>query len=102
MPSSVRERVVREMTRVTKPGGSIVVVDYGLPRSRFASALAFHIVKLYERHHYASFVKSDWQALLEHAGVDVLGELPALRGMARVMTGRKAGSAARAFSGAAQ
>src|SRR5512134_962870 len=31
MPSSVRKRVLREMARVTRPGGSIAVIDYGLP-----------------------------------------------------------------------
>jgi len=90
MPTSVRERVAREMARVIKPGGSITVVDYGLPRSQLASALTFHFVKVYERDCYAGFVKSDWRALLEDAGVKVLDDRPALRGVARVMTGRKA------------
>ena len=95
MPSSVRERVVREMARVTKPGGSITVVDYGLPKSQIASTLVFHIIKLYEYHYYADFVKSDWRALLESAGVEVSDEHPALRGMARIMTGRRAAPATR-------
>lgn len=94
MPNSVRERVVREMARVTKPGGSITVVDYGLPKSQFVSKLAFHIIKLYEHDTYAEFVKSDWRALLKSAGVEVSDERPALRGMARVMTGRRAASVA--------
>jgi demethylmenaquinone methyltransferase/2-methoxy-6-polyprenyl-1,4-benzoquinol methylase len=95
MPSSVRERVVREMARVTRPGGSITIVDYGLPKSPIASTLAFHIVKLYESEHYADFVKSDWRALLKSAGVEVSDARPALRGMARVMTGRRTASVAR-------
>lgn len=98
MPRSVRERVVHEMARVTKHGGSITVVDYGLPKSRVTSTLAFHIIKLYERDLYADFVKSDWQALLEGAGVEVLDERPALHGMARIMTGRRIASNARASS----
>ena len=102
MPSSVRERVVREMARVTKLGGSITVVDYGLPRSQMASALTFHFVKVYEREYYADFVKSDWRALLEDAGLEVMDDRPALRAMARVMTGRKTASTARTFSGAAE
>ena len=96
MPASVRERVVREMARVTKPGGSIMIVDYGLPRNRFASTIVFHIVKLYERHHYESFVKSDWRTLLASAGVEVSEDRPALRGMARVLMGRRVASMARA------
>ncbi len=89
MPSSIRERVVREMARVTRPGGTIIVVDYALPPSRVASALAYHIVKLYERDHYASFVKSDLAALLDGAGIDVSDQRPMLLGLAKVAMGRK-------------
>lgn len=67
MPPSIRERVVRAMARVTKPGGAVIIVDYGLPRNRVASWLAYHIVKLYEPNRYASFVKADVAALLEGA-----------------------------------
>lgn len=95
MPSSVRERVVREMARVTKPRGSITIVDYGLPKSLMAGALVYRVIKLYEHDYYAEFVKSDWRALLESAGVEVSEERPALRRMARIMTGRKAVPAAR-------
>jgi len=34
MPFPIRKRVVTEMVRVTKSEGTIVVVDYGLPRKR--------------------------------------------------------------------
>ena len=89
MPSSVRERVVREMARVTRPGGSITIVDYGLPLGRITSALAYHVVKLYEHAHYAGFVKSDWRGLLEGAGVGITEDRPALRGFARILIGRR-------------
>ena len=89
MPSSIRERVIREMARVTMPGGSIIVVDYALPQGRAASALAFHVVKLYEPDHYASFVKSDLAALLESAGIEALDRRSMLFGLARVTVGRK-------------
>ncbi len=90
MPVSIRERVIREMARVTKPGGSVIVVDYALPRNRVASSLAYHIIKLYERDHYASFVNADVAALLESAGVEPSGHRPALLGFAQVTTGRRA------------
>lgn len=89
MPASVRERVLHEMARVTRPGGPITIVDYGLPRGRVASSLAFHIIKLYEGHQYATFVKSHWRALLESARLEVLGERRALHGLARVLTARR-------------
>lgn len=89
MPTSIRERVVREMARVTKPGGSVVVVDYALPRNHVTSTLAYHIIKLYERDHYATFMKSDLTALLEGVGVEVRDRRPALLGMVQIMIGRR-------------
>lgn len=90
MPMSIRERVVREMARVTKPGGSVTVVDYALPRNHVASSLAYHIIKLYERDHYATFVKSDVAALLKREGVELTDQRSALLGMAQIKTGRRA------------
>lgn len=87
MPSTVRNRVVREMARVTKPGGSIIVVDYALPQGRMASAIAYHLIKLYERDHYATFVTADVAALLKSAGIEVSKQHPALAGFARIITG---------------
>ena len=89
MRSGVRERVVCEMARVTKPGGAITIIDYGLPRGRVASVLAFHIIKFMERDYYPNFVKSDWRGLLESAGVEVSHDRRALGGTARVLTGRR-------------
>lgn len=89
MPSSIRERVLREMARVTRPGGAILIVDYGLPQGRLARSLAYHAVKLYEHEHYASFVKADLRELLEGAGIELATRRPALLGVASIITGRK-------------
>lgn len=96
MPRSVRERVVREMASVTKPDGFVVVVDYALPRNVVASWLVYHIVKLYERDHYADFVRQNVPALLQGAGFEVQGQRPALLGMASILTGRRLDFADRA------
>lgn len=96
MPASVRERVVREMARVTKPGGAFIVVDYGLPRGRLGRSLVYSAIKLYERDHYATFVKSDVVARLESAGIEISEQRPALAGVARILSGRKNGGATRA------
>lgn len=87
MPGSVRERVVREMVRVTRHGGTVVVVDYGLPAGRLASALAVRLVALYERDHYVEFVRSDLPALLERAGIAVRTDRRALLGNVRIVVG---------------
>jgi demethylmenaquinone methyltransferase/2-methoxy-6-polyprenyl-1,4-benzoquinol methylase len=98
MPASVRGRVVGEMARVTKPGGAFIMVDYGLPSGRLAAALVFNAVKLYERDHYASFVKSDVGALVENAGIEISEQRPALGGAARILCGRRSRGATRGVS----
>jgi len=89
MPASVRGRVIREMARATRHGGTVVVVDYALPAGRLASALAFRLVRLYERDHYAEFVRSDLPALLEGAGIAVRTDRRALLGNVRIVVGDK-------------
>ena len=89
MPATIRERVVREMARVTKVGGTVVVVDYALPRNRVASWLAYHIVKQYERDHYATFVRSDIARLLEHADLHASRRQRALFGLVQIATAHK-------------
>ena len=89
MPESVREAVLHDMARVTKPGGRIVVVDYGLPRGRLARSLVYHLVKLYERDNYADFVRRDVTALLGAAGFRADQAHPKLLGVAKVWIGTK-------------
>ena len=87
MPETVRERALREMARVTQRGGKVVLVDYGLPRNTVGRWLVFHIVKLYERDHYAEFVRSDLQALLRRCGIEPIIDRPMLGGIARIVVG---------------
>jgi ubiquinone/menaquinone biosynthesis C-methylase UbiE len=89
MPSSVRERVVREMARVTRPGGAVIVVDYAPPRTAHGS-LAFRLVKLYEGEHYATFVRSDLDELLGSVGIEHREHLDGLMGLAKITIGQKA------------
>lgn len=70
MPKSIRERTVAEMARVTKPGGTIIVVDYATPRGLLRNVL-YHVVKLYERDHYVDFIQSDLRTLLQGAGIQI-------------------------------
>ena len=89
MPAAIREAVLREMVRVTAPGGTIVVVDYGLPRKALARFVVRHVVELYERDHYAEFIRTDVRAFLEQAGVSVREERRGLGGIARVLVGNR-------------
>lgn len=87
MPESVRLGTLREMARVTRPAGTIVVVDYSLPPGRLARTLVFWTVRLYEHDTYPEFVRSDLPALLREAGIGVRSDHRALVGAARIVTG---------------
>jgi ubiquinone/menaquinone biosynthesis C-methylase UbiE len=91
MPLSVRRRVLAEMVRVTRPAGTIIIVDYGRPPG--AGGAIFHaIVKLFERDHYVDFVRSDLPGLLDQAGIDVREDRPALWGAVRIVAGIRRGA----------
>ena len=48
MPPRVRERVLLEMVRVTRPNGVIVIVGYDLPHNEIGRALAYRLITFYE------------------------------------------------------
>lgn len=90
MPASVRDRVVAEMVRVTKPGAPIIIVDYRLPSSRIARWLAFHLERAYEGEPFARFMAVDLEAVLESAGIQVVEQQSALAGLGRILIGTRA------------
>jgi demethylmenaquinone methyltransferase/2-methoxy-6-polyprenyl-1,4-benzoquinol methylase len=87
MPLTIREKVLEEMVRVTKPKGIIVIVDYTLPKNKIGRYLIYHFVKLYESKYYPEFVKSDVRALLRKLGIEIEKELPVLLGAGRILKG---------------
>jgi demethylmenaquinone methyltransferase/2-methoxy-6-polyprenyl-1,4-benzoquinol methylase len=91
MPLTIRRRVLAEMARVTRADGTILVVDYGLPRRGAWRWLTFHAVKLYERDSYAEFTRADLRAELEAQGIRVGEVRPALRGIAQIVVATNAG-----------
>jgi ubiquinone/menaquinone biosynthesis C-methylase UbiE len=89
MPAGIRETVLEQMVRVTKPNGTLVIVDYGLPRSRLGRYAIYHIVRFYEDAHYSEFVRFDLRALLSREGIEVVDDRPALFGAARILVGTR-------------
>lgn len=88
MIPSIREKVVNEMARVTKPGGIVVVVDYGLPKNRVVRFLAYNLIRLWEKY-YPEFIKSDLEAMLRESGIEVKEEIKVICGAGRVLKGIK-------------
>jgi ubiquinone/menaquinone biosynthesis C-methylase UbiE len=92
MPLTIREKVLNEMVRVTKPHGSMVIVDYDLPKNRLGRWLIYRLVRLYEREYYVEFIKSDLRGLLRQVGIEIVQERPVLMGAARMMKGLSVGT----------
>ena len=91
MPLTIREKALKEMVRVTKTKGMVVIVDYALPKNKIGRFLIYHFVNLYEGIYYSAFIKSDLQALLGKTGVEIKGELPVLLGAGKILKGSKIG-----------
>ena len=88
MPLTIREKAVREMARVTKPKGIMLVVDYDLPKNKVGRFLVYRLVRLYE-HYYPEFIKSDLEALLRKSGIEIKRKVSVLFGCGRILKGVK-------------
>ncbi|SNQ60824.1 Methylase involved in ubiquinone/menaquinone biosynthesis (fragment) [Candidatus Methanoperedens nitroreducens] len=84
---SIREKALREMVRVTRREGIIVIVDYALPENSVSRFLIYHFVKLYEGKYYIEFIKSEFEALLVESGIKITEKLPVLFGAGRMLKG---------------
>jgi len=72
MPPNIREKVLQEMVRITKPDGIMVIVDYDLPHNKIGRALIYRLITLYEGEYYKQFIASDLDSLLRKTRVEVV------------------------------
>lgn len=89
MPLTIRQKVLKEMVRVTKPSGSIVIVDYSLPRDRLGRFLSYRLITLYEGEYYNKFIGSDLVGLTQSLGIEIVEECSILLGAGRILRGKK-------------
>jgi ubiquinone/menaquinone biosynthesis C-methylase UbiE len=89
MPPKIREKILQEMVRVTRPGGIMVIVDYDLPRNKISRALIYRLITLYEGEYYKQFIVSDLDSLLRKTGVEVMERVSVLFGAGRILKGIK-------------
>lgn len=89
MPPRIREKVLQEMVRVTKPSGIIVIVDYDLPRNKIGRTLIYRLISLYEGEYYKQFIVSDLNSLLRKTDVEVIERVSVLFGAGRILKGIK-------------
>ncbi len=84
MPSAIMKKALKEMARVTKPKGIILVIDYDLPANKIGRFLAYRIIKLYE-HYYTEFIKSNLEVLLMGSGIGIKKKVSVLLGAGRIL-----------------
>jgi ubiquinone/menaquinone biosynthesis C-methylase UbiE len=89
MPLNIREKVLREMVRVTKPKGVIMIVEYDLPHNKISRTMIYRFVTLYESEYYKQFIGSDMDPLLQKTGIEVVERIPILLGAGRILKGIK-------------
>jgi len=89
MPLTIRKRVLKEMVRVTKSNGTLVIVDYALPENKVGRFLIYGLVSLYEGEYYRKFIASDLEVLLGETGIEIKEHLPVLLGAGRILKGMK-------------
>lgn len=87
MPLSIREKVLKEMVRVTKQKGIIVIVDYDLPKNTIGKFLVYHFTTFIEAEYYKNFIKSDLEALLNKNGIEIIEKDAVLHGAGRILKG---------------
>ena len=89
MPLNIREKVLREMVRVTRLKGAIMIVDYDLPHNKISRALIYRLITLYESEYYREFIGSDLDTLLPKAGIEIVEKVPVLFGGGIILRGIK-------------
>lgn len=64
MPYEIEILVIKEIKRVVKNKGPILIVDYMEPKKHWVATLSHHLIKLYETHNYNPFIQRGLDELL--------------------------------------
>ena len=71
MPYEIDLLVLKEMKRVIKDNGDILIVDYMEPRKHPVAALSYPLIRLYETPNYKKFIKHGLDNVLKKAGLSI-------------------------------
>ncbi|MCL5949112.1 MAG: class I SAM-dependent methyltransferase, partial [Candidatus Bathyarchaeota archaeon] len=86
MIPTVREHALEEMVRVTKPNGTIIIVDYDLPKKGLMRLFIYNFVRLYETY-YTEFIGFDIETTLKRLGIEVRERRSIIFGAGRILKG---------------
>jgi demethylmenaquinone methyltransferase/2-methoxy-6-polyprenyl-1,4-benzoquinol methylase len=87
MPLSIREKVLKEMVRVTKLEGTILIVDYDLPKNKVGKFLIYHFIAFIEAEYYKTFIKSNLEVLLNESKIKIVEKDTVMHGLGRILKG---------------
>ena len=93
MPPTIRRKVMKEMARVTKRAGTMVIVDFALPLNKPGKCLVYNMVRVPMGKHFVEFTHSDLEGLLKESGIETREERRAILGGVRILRGIKGGLA---------
>lgn len=71
MPPEIGQRVLKEIKRVTKKGGTILIVDHLEPTSHWFAKLAHPFIRAGETPNYAPFITVGLENILKQAGLSI-------------------------------
>lgn len=74
MPYKIGVKVLKEIKRVTKTGGEILIVDYTEPRKHIVARFTHRLIKLYETPMYLPFMERGLSKLLRQVGLAISRE----------------------------
>ena len=69
MPEAIAIQVLKEMKRVTKKGGKIIILEYGTDKRKLMNRLFPFIARAYETQYYTSFLGKGLGEYLRKAGL---------------------------------
>lgn len=85
MPENVRTKVLREMKRVTKRGGRILIADYATPPDGILAKIERPISNLFESKYFDSFMRTGLNYYLKKAGLVQKRKVTLLMGIAQLV-----------------
>lgn len=64
MPYDIELSALKEMKRVVKKNGLILIIDYMEPKKHLVAKLSHHIISLYETSNYKPFIQKGLEAII--------------------------------------